>query len=121
MRLKHRIIAGAVCTLIAATLWAAEPVNIMVSPNVLALTSRTTADLTVHADVKWALVDAASVTLNGLPALSVFADDCGDLVAKFDRDAVKALANGSPEITLTLTAVLMDGTEIVGSDTIRVR
>ena len=71
--------------------------------------------------MKLSTVNAATVQLNGIPAKSVFADSRGELVAKFDIAAVKALAELSPELTLTLTADLKDGSEITGIDVVQVR
>jgi len=47
--------------------------------------------------------------------------DCrGELVAKFDEAAVKAIVE-PPSATLTLTGMTIDGDEFSGSDTVKVR
>ena len=106
---------------LASVALASDPVDIYVSPSVLVLQSKTASPITVHATVKLSTVNAATVQLNGIPAKSVFADSRGELVAKFDIAAVKALAELSPELTLTLTADLKDGSEITGIDVVQVR
>ncbi len=75
--------------------------------------------VTVHTNVSYSLVDASTVELEGIPAISTFSDDCGNLVAKFDRDEICAIV-APPEATLTLTAFMVDGEFISGSDTITV-
>ena len=73
--------------------------------------------VTVHTNVPYSDVAASTVELEGIPASSTFADDCGDLVAKFVRDEICAIV-APPEATLTLTAEMADGEFISGSDTI---
>ena len=75
--------------------------------------------VTVHANVSYYLVDAASVKLADIEPTSTFADDCGNLVGKFDRDEICDIVE-PPEAELTLTADMKDGTSISGTDTIRV-
>ncbi len=93
-------------------------VAIQVSPATIALRSAGH-DLTVHVDLPFGVVDTASLTLDGLPATGAFADDCGDLVVKFDLDAVKQRV-APPSATLTLYGNEMNGTPFHGSDTVRV-
>lgn len=65
-------------------------VDIQVSPNVLNIQSEGTW-VTVHTDIAYSLVDAYSVSLNGIPIKSYKADNRGNFVAKFSIDEVKAL------------------------------
>lgn len=92
----------------------------VVSPSVIVLGSKSTTAVTVHAEVKRSEVIADTVRLNGIRARSVFADSCGDLVAKFDIGLVKAIVE-PPSATLTLTAELTSGGELTGTDTVPVR
>ncbi len=89
--------------------------------------------MTVHTDLDFPTAEEGVVveivaTLNGLTAVSVFADDCGDLVAKFRLSELKpTLEAGDEELTLavevTYTDPLPGGETVVtyeGSDTVRV-
>ena len=61
-------------------------IDIQVSPNVINIQAPVPS-VTVHADIKLSLVAVKDgVTLNGVSASSIFADDCGNLVAKFDAE-----------------------------------
>lgn len=93
-------------------------VTIQVSPATIALRS-SGHDLTVHADLPFGVVDSGSLTLDGLAATGSFADDRGDLVVKFDLDAVKQRV-APPSARLTLYGSEIDGTPFQGSDTVRV-
>ena len=66
-----------------------------------------------------ALGDAATVTLNGVPVTATFADNQGDLVAKFQIDAVKATVS-PPSAAVELVAHTYDGDEFVATDMVRV-
>ena len=94
-------------------------VPIKVSPGTIALRSKGTW-VTVHADIPYSQVAVGSVALNGLGATLCFADDRGDLVAKFSLAKVKAMVS-PPEATLTLTGATKDGTAFSGSDTVPVK
>lgn len=94
----------------------AQEISIAVSPNVFNLDSQGTW-VTVHADIPYSSVSGASVTLNGIPVEATFADDCGDLVAKFDLNTVKAILSlGAFE--LRLTGLTKDGGTFSGTDTV---
>ncbi len=121
MKMRLQILLGMTAIGMTSIALASDPVEIDVSPSVLVLKSKTTSPITVHASVRLSDVDQATVQLNGIPAQSVFADDRGELVAKFPVSAVKALAGGLPELALTLTADLKDGPEITGTDIVPVR
>ena len=103
----------------SAALAADVAVAVKVSPNVINLAAPLIS-VTVHTDILFSLVDdAAIVKLNGIPATSCFADDCGNLVAKFDADVIKEnLTVG--EVTLTLTGTTISGEAFSGSDTVKV-
>lgn len=96
-----------------------ESVEIQIAPSTLLLNSSQGGSVTVHADIPYSVVDATSVKLDGIAATSTFADDCGDLVAKFKETEVESgLVVG--RATLTLTGLTTDGTAFWGTDTVRV-
>lgn len=96
-------------------------VDVQCSPSVVVLHSVAAGDcLTVHTDLRFSSVDrTVPVELNGLPAYSVFADNRGNLVAKFNLTALRELLT-LPATTLTLTGVTTDGQVFSGSDVVRV-
>ena len=97
-----------------------DPIGVAVSPQNLLLGSDQGGFVVVHTDgVPCTSVDPASVTLNGLAAKSTKADSCGDLVAYFDEEAVKAMV-APPSAELTLSGEYTDGTTFSGSDTVSV-
>lgn len=97
----------------------AMAIAIKVSPNTIVLASKGTW-VTVHADIAYSLVDTGTVELNGLSPKITFADDCGNLVAKFPLADVKGIVE-PPTAELTLTGVTKAGVPFAGSDTVAVR
>ena len=95
-----------------------DGIGIMVSPRTIALDSLG-GSVSVHTNVPYGLVDTGSLELNGLTPYLTKPDLRGDLVAKFNLDAVKAIV-APPETTLTLTGVFKDGVPFSGTDTVRV-
>ncbi len=93
-------------------------VNIQVSPNVINMKAPVPS-VTVHADIPYSLV-AGGVTLNGVSASSLFADDCGNLVAKFPADAIKAVIDVGTSVEMTLEGTLDVGGTFVGTDFVKV-
>jgi len=106
--------------LVPSLLWAT---SIRIAPNVLNIGSQGTV-VTVHTDLPFSSVMAASVTLNGLEIHSWKADARGNFVAKFSMSAVKALVtSGSLALgnaTLTLEGSTMDGGDFSGSASITI-
>ncbi len=96
-----------------------DDVTMAVAPSTLLL-GMEQSDVTVHTSIPFAAVDTASLTMEGLTPLAVFADACGDLVARFDEYEVKAIV-AAPEATLTLTGLLVNGEPLSLSDTIQVK
>lgn len=95
----------------------------MVSPHVIVLPRQSLNWVTVHAEIPFSAVDTTeSVELNGIAATAVFADDCGDLVAKFKwEDVMGLIPTPAPAtMTLALTGTRTDGIEFTGSETVRV-
>ena len=94
---KFKVLFALVCIALMATMTplashADIPVTIDVAPNVINLGSSSTW-VTVHADIEYAVVNASSVVLivgsSTVPYDLCFADDRGNLVAKFGMNAVK--------------------------------
>ena len=99
-------------------------VAIQVSPSMLVLGSPGKW-VTVHADIPFGAVDTSlpiTITLNGvmIKAVSCFADDCGDLVAKFELEIVQEFAE-RPSAALTFAGTTRDGAAFTGTATIRVK
>jgi len=92
---------------------------VQVSPHTLLL-GATQGLITVHADIAFTDVDPeVNPTLNGVEAQSTFADDCGNLVAKFPEDDVKIqLTAGTAD--LELVGVTTEGVAFSGTDTVNV-
>ena len=123
------VVASLLC--VVAVAWAAptalsagcvedgEPA-ISVAPSTLLIGVEQGGAVTVHTKIPFGVVDASSLALNGVPAGAVFADNQGDLVAKFSEAAIKAMATPD-EITLTLTGRYRDGETFEGSDTVTVK
>lgn len=93
-------------------------IGIQISPNVLNISSQGVW-VTVHADIPYYSVLGATVTLNGVPVTTTFADDRGDLVAKFVIESVKAVVV-TGNIELVLTGTTKEGETFTGTDIIKV-
>ena len=94
-----------------------DGIQITVAPNTIVLGSPVGA-VTVHTNLPYGSVVKSSVMLNEAAPIGVWADDRGHLVARF---ALADLAGVEPpEVTLTLTGVLVDRTTFAASDTVRV-
>jgi hypothetical protein len=97
----------------------AELITIQVSPSTLLLKASQGGRVTVHADIPFSVVVKDSVKSNGVPAVSVFPDDCGNLVGKFNEVLIKKdLA--PPSADLTLTGMTKDGDPFIGIDNVQV-
>jgi hypothetical protein len=75
--------------------------------------------VSVHADIPYAAVATADLTLNGLEVSWTKADTRGELVAKFALDDVKSII-APPSAVLTLAGFTKDGLPFSGTDTIKV-
>jgi len=96
-------------------------ISIDVSPNVLNILSKSEV-VTVHTDISYSVVAGSSVFLNDVAIKSWKADDCGNFVAKFWSDEVKALDGlviGDYN-TLTMTGYTTEGELFIGSQEIMV-
>jgi len=108
---------------LAVTAFAAAPPTVMdiylkLSPDALVL-GGPGVWVTAHTDIAFSSVDGTSVALEGVEAVSVFADNRGQLVAKFRQADIEAIVS-PPDATLTLTGLTVDGVRFAGTDTIRV-
>ena len=89
--------------------------TIRVAPNVLNIESAGTV-VTVHTDISYPVVDAYTVSLNGVEISSWKSDNRGNFVAKFPMEEVKALEDldiGEYN-TLTVEGYTYDGAYFVG-------
>lgn len=96
-----------------------DPPSMMVSPQTIVLSK--IAAITVHTNIPAVSVDSATVTLNDVPPIGVWADDCGDLAARF---AVADLAlEPADEVVLTLRGAYIDEVEgiFAAEDVVRVK
>ena len=75
--------------------------------------------ITVHAVIAYSAVEAGTVLLDGIAAVSTYADARGEFVAKFDHEAICAIV-APPQATLTLTGTTTAGESFEGIDTVRV-
>lgn len=99
----------------------AEEATIEIQPHTLAMHSLG-GTVSVHTDIDYSAGVPWTATLSGLRAYLVKPDLCGNLVAKFDLDAVKELAaaSGGAQLRLVFIATSNDGTEFTGTGTITV-
>lgn len=94
-------------------------IAIQISPSVLVVGS--SGDwVTVHTDLPLSLADPATLALDAVPAELVYADACGNLVAKFDRRTIESMV-GMGTATLTLSGLTDDAVPFSGDDTITVK
>jgi hypothetical protein len=135
MRIPTRLLPGILCGFLAVQLWATDrEIDVAITPSTLARENTANAILTVHANVPLADVIPDSARLIAilppsreiiLEPLKVFADDCGDLVAKFDatpvKDALKPRGAKNQQITLVFSVTKEDDSIFFGSDTVRVK
>lgn len=89
---------------------------IMVSPGTIVLDK--VSDVTVHTNIAAAIVVSGTVTLNGVVPTGVWADDCGDLVARF---AIEDLGLVPGEVALTLGCARTDGGAFSATDVVRAK
>lgn len=129
---KLTLLTGALCGLVATPGSATHrSIDVAVSPAVLILKSQGPARITVHANIAFTDVNHASVvlkvtTMGGtttvIPAVpgDLFADDTGELVAKFDAKLVKNAVTPTQAL-LVFECNKWDGSTFSGAVTVRVR
>jgi hypothetical protein len=96
-----------------------DPLGVAVSPQTLLLGCDQGGYVVVHTKIPYGSVDRTSLELIGVAVSWTKFDDCGNLVAYFDEDAVKAIVTPPTEV-MTLTGVLKNGVPFEGSDPVRV-
>ena len=96
-----------------------DPLGVAVSPQALLLGFDQGGSVVVHTKIPYGSVDKTSIELNGIASTWTKADDCGNLVAYFDEDEVKAIV-APPSAVMTLTGTLNSGQPFEGSDTVKV-
>ena len=94
--------------------------NIMISPNTLALSSLCDV-ITVHSNIPYRAVVATSVAINGVDVPFTKSDACGDLVAKIGVDDLAEFLQPNEAVTLTLSGLLVDGSDFAVDGTITVK
>jgi len=98
-----------------------DPIGVAVSPQMLILGFDQGGAVTVHTD-DFPLSDVDEgkpITLNGVTAEAVWADDCGDMVARFNEEDIEATVQPG-EAELLLEGTLKDGESFSGTDTVKV-
>jgi hypothetical protein len=90
--------------------------GMMVSPQTIVLAK--VATVTVHTNITETRVADGTVTLDGVAPLEVWADDCGDLAARF---AVADLGLVPGDVTLTLSGDYAAGGTFTATDLVRVK
>lgn len=125
-RMMIPVALGILCALVALPLGATErDVPLAISPNVINLKAKGPPAITAHINVPFEIVDLESVELTidpqqgpdvTLEPVQVCMDECGDLVAKFDAEAVKDAVKppGKSKVkvftaTFTVTLDTMEG------------
>jgi len=94
-----------------------EVIDIQVSPSTLNLQFNGEV-VTVHTNIAYSLVDAETVSMNGVVIDSWKADNQGNFVAKFVMEEIIGLPGlvVGDFNTLTLEGTKTDGTTFIGSD-----
>ena len=126
--IRTRAVAGVAVLLLGLSILAGpafsgersdDPLGVAVSPQMLII-GAVQGSVSVHTDIPYGSVDKTkSVTLNGVDAVYLKADDCGNLVAKYREAEIKAIV-APPSAVMTLEGTRKDGTTFSGSDTVRV-
>ncbi len=99
---------------------ATEVVSVQVAPHMLLLSKVQSGEVTVHVGIPFSVVVESTIFMNGVAVSWTKADDCGNLVAKFDEESVKAVVE-APSTTLTLIGTTTGGVDFSGSDTVKVK
>ena len=118
-------VATAFLGLGAAPVVAQDNVPIQVSPSAIILSSAHSGPVTVHANISYSAVASGTVLLycdrdpNPITPYTTFADDRGQLVAKFrlsDVIGILGTISGRVNVTFTLTGDTNVGGSFTGSD-----
>jgi len=114
------LISGLLLTLPLCS-FSQEVIEIQVSPSVLNLQNNGQV-VTVHTEIAYSLVDAETVSMNGVAIDSWKADDRGNFVAKFLMEEIVGLPGliVGDYNTLTLEGTKTDGSTFIGTDEVMV-
>ena len=125
---RRRLLAGISVLVLATAILAGpahsggrsdDPLGVAVSPQTFILDAEQ-GSVSVHTSIPFSSVDRTkSVTLNGVEALYLKADDCGNLVAKYDEYAIEETV-APPAATMVFKGFYTDGGVFSGTDTVRV-
>lgn len=120
----RKIVASIAALLVSAVLAAPTrgdelTVPIVIAPSTINLQAGGTW-VTVHAEIAYSAVNAATVTLDGIPVKTTFADNRGELVAKFLVGDVRGIVKPGTTPQLTLSGTTDDGDTFSGTDMVRV-
>ena len=102
-------------------------IAIRIAPSTLNLDNVVDKCVTVHAGIPYDTVNTDHETLtlgtdeDSVTAIGTKDDLRGNLVVKFDREAVAGIVDAGKEVTLTLNGETTGGETFTGSDTIRVK
>lgn len=111
-------------TVVSGSLVFAETsaVEVQVAPATILIGADQADQITVHAAIAYSIVDTGSVDLNGLSPVATWADDRGELVARFSPAEVEALpeVQALGDVVLTLSGLTEEGAAFSGSDVVRV-
>lgn len=113
---------GALALLAAVAIALASEVQIVslqVAPATLQIGVAQGGRVTAHVGIPFSQVDCGSVTMNGVAATACFADDRGDLVAKFPEAAIEATV-APPSGVMTLTGATKTGVPFAGTAAVSV-
>lgn len=97
-------------------------IDVQVAPGTILIGAEQANQITVHAAIAYSVVDSESIDLNGVAPVSTWADDRGELVARFSPVDVEALpeVQALGDVVLTLTGLTDAGDVFSGSDVVRV-
>lgn len=97
-----------------------EGVDITISPKTFILSVDEGEWVTVHTDLPFSQVEAASIRLNGIPLVFAKSDNLGFFVAKLYREDVEATV-APPSAVLEFTGWTYNGDVFYATDVIRVK
>lgn len=128
---RNPILFGLLCGLLALPILATNrAVDVAVSPSVLVTKNKRQPWVTIHANVPIAEVDPDTAQLIILAEdqseltfapVKLLADECGDLVAKFDGRQICDVLKAPQRATFVFAVLRLDGTVMTGSAVVRVK
>lgn len=125
MNARTRSVTLGVLLLVSLGSWAlvasadTREISVTVQPSTIVLAASSTW-VTVHTDIAYGEVDAASLTLNGVAINWSKSDNRGNFVAKFVSGDVKEILQPGTAL-LTLSGTTKSGESFEGSDVVTVK